>query len=130
MSLKTLLSVNAIVGLVFGLALLFAPGILLATYGLGTDGTTLLIARLLGAEFLGYNVVSLLVRNQVTEPRLGRSFVIARFLSEGLGFVVALLARLAGMGNSTVWTVVGLYALFTLGYLYFLVRGQSAYGKA
>jgi len=127
MSLKALVSFNEVVGMIFGLALLFAPGFLLATYGLGADDATLLIARLLGAEFLGFNTVSLLVREHIDEPAIGRSFVIGRCLSEGSGFAVSLLGALMGVGNGLVWVIVTLYALFTVGFLSVLLRGQAAY---
>jgi hypothetical protein len=130
MSLKTLVTVNAVVGLAFGAALLLVPGFVLATYGLATENTTLLFARLLSVGFLGFNTASFLLRNQVDDRRIGRSLVIARCLSEGGGFVVSLLGKLAGLGNNLVWTIVAIYGLFALGYLYFLARGQSAYQKA
>jgi hypothetical protein len=122
MSLRVFATINLIVGLVFGVALLAAPGFLLGTYALPTTDVTLLVARLMGAEFLGLNVLTLLLLGQLEGAPVRRAVVIARGLAEASGAVVALIGKLAGMGNAMLWSVPALYTLFALGYLYFLIR--------
>jgi hypothetical protein len=122
MSLRVLALANLIVGLVFGVGLLIAPAFLLGTYNLPTSDVTLLVARLLGAEFIGFNVMTLLVLGQLENPPVGRALVIARAASEGTAAVVAWIGKLAGMGNALLWSVPVIYTLFALGYLYCLIR--------
>jgi hypothetical protein len=122
MSLRVLALANLIVGLVFGVALLAAPAFLLGTYSLPTTEVTLLVARLMGAEFLGLNVVTLLLLPQLGSLPVRRALVVARGLSEGAGAVVALIGKLGSIGNVMLWSVPALYGIFALGYLYFLLR--------
>lgn len=122
MALRVLALLNLIVGLAFGVGLLIAPGFLLSTYGLPTSDVTLLVARLMGAEFIGLNLMTLLILGQLENPPVARALVIARGLGEGSGAVVAWIGKLAGMGNAMLWSVPALYTLFALGYLYFLIR--------
>jgi hypothetical protein len=122
MSLRTLALVNLIVGLAFGVALLAAPGLLLRSYGLLCDDVTALVGRLLGAEFVGLNVLTLLLLGQLGSAPVRRALVIARALAEGGGAIVTLIGKLQGMGNALLWSVPAIYGLFALGYLYFLIR--------
>ncbi|HEV2237211.1 MAG TPA: hypothetical protein VGR57_11170, partial [Ktedonobacterales bacterium] len=92
------------------------------TYGLHTTDVTLLVARLMGAEFLGLNLLTLLLLGQLENAPVRRAVVVARGLDEATGAVVALIGKLAGMGNAMLWSVPALYILFALGYLYFLIR--------
>jgi hypothetical protein len=96
MSLRVLALVNLIVGLLFAVLLLLVPGFLLGTYALPTTDVSLLLARLLGAEFFGYNVINLLLLPHLGSGPVRRAVVIARTLSEGSGAVVALLGKLGG----------------------------------
>lgn len=122
MSLRVLALVNSIVGLIFGVGLIFAPAYLFGTYGLQTSDVTVLVARLMGAEFLGLNVITLLLLGQLETPPVGRALVYARGLSEGAGALVAWIGKVGGMGNDLLWTVPAIYTVFALGYLYFAIR--------
>ena len=128
MSLRVLALANLIVGLIFGVGLVFAPGFLLGTYGLPTNDVTLLVARLMGAEFLGFNTMTLLVLGQLDNPPVGRALIFGRLIGEGSAALVAWIALVTGMGtvaghgNVTLWSIPAIYTLFTLGYFYFLVR--------
>jgi hypothetical protein len=128
MSLRVLALANVIVGLAFGVGLVFAPDFLLGSYGLQTSAVTVLVARLMGAEFLGFNTMTLLVLGQLENPPVGRALIFGRLLSEGSAAIVAWIAlvtgmgKVAGQGNTMLWTIPAIYTVFTLGYFYFLVR--------
>jgi hypothetical protein len=119
LKLRTLLTVNSLVGIAFGVALLAAPGLLLRLYGLPGDTTALLFARLVGAELLGINVPTWMARTSPGGPAAAFA-VIGHALSETLGFGITLAAALAGFGNQMVWSVVAIYGLFAVGNLYFI----------
>lgn len=120
--LRLLLTINSIVGILFGAVLVAAPGILFQLYGLPGGLGADLFARLLGAELLGLNLATWIVRSRPEGE--GAAFaVLGHCVSESLGFAVALGAALAHVGNGMVWSVVALFALFAAANLYFFVAG-------
>lgn len=125
MKLNTLFAINAVVAVLFGLAFVLAPGLVLSNYGLSADDTASLLARLLGVEFIGYNIVTWLAR-QMDSKQARRYVVLSHVVSESLAGIVALIAQLSGLLNPMGWTSVGIYLLFALAYAYFLFVKPSA----
>ena len=115
-----LLAVAAVIGLVFGLGLLVAPAPLLRLYGLTTDTTGLLLARLFGVEFIGYNIVAWLTRAADPFPTdsAPRALVRAHLVSETLGALVSVAAAVRGLGNPLLWTVTALYGMLAAAFLW------------
>ena len=60
------------------------------------------------------------------ESKARRGIVIALFVGDVLGFIVALLGQLSGVLNALGWSTVALYLLFALGYGYFQFVKPSA----
>lgn len=119
LNLRTFLSVNALVGIAFGVVLVAAPSFLLGMYGIPGGVGAELFARLLGAELLGLNVPTWMVRSRPEGE--GAAFaIIGHAFSETLGFAVSFGAAIARVGNAMVWSVVLIYALFSAGSLYFI----------
>lgn len=121
--LRLLLTVNSLVGILFGAVLVAAPGLLMQMYdlpgGLGAD----LFARLLGAELLGLNIGTWFVRERPEGE--GAAFaVLGHCVSETFGFAVSIGAALAHVGNGMVWSVVALFALFAAANWYYFVAGN------
>jgi hypothetical protein len=125
MKLNTLFTITAIVTLAFGVGFLFAPGPLLALYGLSIDPAGALLARFAGAAFIAFTPLTWLGR-QFSDTQVRRMLVVSIFPTFAIGFVVALLAQLAGLMNSLGWLYVALPLLFTLGYGYFLFNRSAA----
>jgi hypothetical protein len=63
------IGLNAAVGLGAGIALLVLPDVFLTVLGVSTDPTGTLVARLFGADLLGFNVTTWLVRDIRPVPR-------------------------------------------------------------
>ena len=125
MPLRTLLLIAGILGLVFGLAFLFAPRPTLALYGVSSEPTVVLLARFLGAALVQVGLVLYLIRD-VPDPRTQRGVVLGSFLGSLAGFVVALTAQFWGLVNAFGWTTVAIYGLLLLGYGSFVFgRPQS-----
>ena len=118
MKLNTFLAINAVVGLVLGVVLLLIPRVFLALNGVQTDAVGLALARLFGAEFVGFNIVTWLARNS-PDPSARRIVVLGHLISESMGFIVALLAKLSGLGNTLFWGIAAVYLIFALGFAYF-----------
>ena len=124
MKLGNLFAVNAVIAGLFGLAFIFAPARLLAQYGLAIDAGFGLVAQLFGAALIGYAILTWLVRKAAaSEAR--KAIVLALVISDGVAFVLALMAQLKGLVNSLGWSTVAIYLLLALGFAYFYFAKPS-----
>lgn len=118
MKLRNLFAVNAVIAGLFGLAFIFAPAQLLAQYGLTVDAGFALVAQLFGAALIGYSIITWLARAS-GDSEARRAIVLALFISDGVAFVLALMAQLRGLVNPLGWSTVAIYLLLALGFAYF-----------
>ena len=125
MKLKTMLVIKAVVCLVFGILFLLVPGPLMAFFGVTLDSGGIFVARLYGAALVGNLMLTWFARNDAGSEAL-RATVLALFVYDAIGFVVALMAVLSGVMNTLGWAIVGLYLLLTLGFGYFQFMKPSA----
>ena len=109
-----MLSVNAIVGMVSGVALLAAPALFLSLLGLATDQTGTTFARLYGAELAGFNVATWLVRSSLPPSR---PIVFGHVVNESLTAGVVALAAWSALGNPLVWLLALTAGGFACAYL-------------
>ena len=118
MKLGTLFIINAVIAGLFGLAFIFAPARTLASYGVTTDAQFAFVAQLFGAALLGYAVLTWSARN-AGDSATRAAVVLALFVSDGVGFVIALMAQIRGVVNQLGWSTVVIYLLLALGFAYF-----------
>jgi hypothetical protein len=118
MKLGNLFAINAVIAGLFGLAFVFAPAQLLAQYGLTIDAGFGVVAQLFGAALLGYAILTWLCR-KAGDSDARRAIVLALWISDGIAFVLALIAQLQGMVNSLGWSTVVIYLLLAIGFAYF-----------
>ena len=118
MKLRNLFIVNAVISLVFGVASVLAPALLLSLYGITLSPAGIVVTRLLGAAFLGICVLTWLARD-APDSEARRAIVLGLFVENAIGFIVALLGQLAGVPNVLGWSIVVIYLLLALGYGYF-----------
>jgi len=118
MTLGNLFIVNAVISLVFGVASVLTPALLMSFYGITLSPAGILVARLLGATFLGICVLTWFARN-AADSDARQAIVLALFVENAVGFIVALLGQLAGLANPFGWSIVAIYLLLALGYGYF-----------
>ncbi len=109
---------SAVLALGLGIALVLIPEPLVLLYGLTLPPAGIFIARLLGAEFIGYGLLAWFVRDAV-DSELRRAILLVIFATDAIGFVVALLVQLSGLMNLLGWSIVGIFLLLALGYGYF-----------
>lgn len=124
MRLKTLLTVNAVVNVIFGIGLVLMPGSVLGLFA-PMPMYNLLGSQLLGTNLIGFAVLDFLARNATEGDALRRPIVLANLLSNGIGFVLALSVQLAGTATALNWLTVVLTLLFALGYASSLVMSMS-----
>lgn len=124
MKLKTLLIIKAIVCLVLGLTVLFAPKFLYSIFGATLTAGGIFAAREYGASMMGNLMLTWFARN-ADESQARRAIVIALCIYDAVGVVVTVIAILAGVLNPLAWLVVALYLFFALGFGYFLLPGKK-----
>ena len=66
MNLALLMTINAVVAAVFGIAFVIAPGQAVSLYGVSADAPLRYIAQLFGAALLGFAVLTWMARKEVT----------------------------------------------------------------
>ena len=119
MKLSSFLIVRSIVALAYALALLLVPAFLLSLYGIISTPGLNLMSRFLGVELIAVGLLCLNAR-KFTDPGILRAILTSLLIAEAVGVVVAIYGTLSGVFNPLGWSIVLIYGLFSLGYVYFL----------
>ncbi len=125
MKLRTLFIFNSIVSFLFGSALVVVPKTLISLYGVTLTSGGAVIAQLFGSALIFVGLLCWLARNAESSEAL-QAIVLASFLESILGFVIALMAQVAGVFNILGWAAVGLYLCLAAGYGYFQLSRQPS----
>jgi hypothetical protein len=125
MKLSALMTVNAVIAGLFGIAFVVVPVRLLAIYGITADAQLALIGQLFGAALLGYALLTWTARNAAASDARG-AIVLALFVSDAIGFVVGLIAQLRNVVNQVGWSTVVIYLLLALGFGYFQFKKPAS----
>ena len=126
MKLSTLMVINAVVTAVFGIAFVLIPGQVFSLYGIVESIPGLnYMGQLFGVSLVTFAVLTWFARN--AEDSVARkAIVLALLIGDGIGFIVALIAQLAGVLNTVAWSTVAIYLFFTVGYGYFQFEKSSS----
>jgi hypothetical protein len=125
MKLNTLFIINTVVAFLFGLGFVLIPANVLSLYGIEMDATGLFVSRLLGSAFLGFGIITWMLRNSTGSAEI-RSILLAYAVSDLIGFVLALVYQMQGIANALGWSTVAIYLLLGLGFGYLYMRqGKS-----
>jgi hypothetical protein len=123
--LNTLLFINAIVALAYGLSLVVVPTLVLDLYGITSGSSEQLLARFYGVALLAFGLITWLAKD-TTDPVTQRAFITTHLISEPLGTIVSILGILNGTVNRLGWSAVAIYVLLGLGYAYFSIAKPTA----
>jgi hypothetical protein len=115
MKFSTLLLVNAVVALVYGIGLVLLPSTLLSTYGVTPGPAVNLASQLFGVELLHVGLICWFARN-VSDGPAQRALILASLIGQVIGLIVALMGTLSGVFNAVGWSAVAIYLLLGLGY--------------
>jgi hypothetical protein len=126
MKLKFWMVAKAVIVAIFGIGFLLIPATLASIYGMTLTDTGTLMARLFGGGFIFEAIVLYLSRNTDRDDVANRAIVIGVVVSNAIGFIVCLLATLAGTWNALGWLSVALFLVFGLVFAYFLFIKKSA----
>ena len=118
MKLKTLMIINAIVAIVFGVTFVIVPAQAYSLYDMTANAQLNLMGQLFGAALIGFALLTWMARN-ATDSDARRAIVLALLIADGIGFVVALIGQLSNVVNALGWSTVAIYLLLALGFGYF-----------
>ena len=119
MGLRTALTVDTILGVVFGVGFVLAPGALLSFFGIAYDVGTMYVGQMLGAAFLALSVITWFARES-SDSRLVRAVLIGLLVFDVIGVIVSVVTVLGGIMNEVGWLIVALLVLPALGKIYLL----------
>ncbi|MBN2029217.1 hypothetical protein JW824_03135 [bacterium] len=123
--MKTLMVINTIVSLIFGIAFVLVPDTVVSLYGVVSSPQLLYIGQLFGAALIGYGVLTWLVRNTaVADAR--KAILPALFIADSIGFIVAIIGQIRWVVNALGWSIVAIYLLFALGFGSFLIKKKTS----
>ena len=120
MKLSYWMAAKAVVEIVFGVCFVLAPVRLASLYGMELDQSGALMAQLFGTVFIFGSIVLWLARKEPITNAAVKAIVTAVVVSNAIGFIVSLLAKLAEVWNALGWLSVLLFLVFGLGFAYFL----------
>ena len=126
MKLSTLMVINAVISAVFGIAFVLIPWQVLALYGSNESIPAFnYMGQLFGVSLVTIAVLSWLARN--AEASVARkAIVLAFFIGDSIGFIIALIAQLGNVVNTVGWSTVAIYLLLALGFGYFQFSKSSS----
>ena len=124
MKFKTLMEIKAIVCLVLGSLILVVPDFVYSIFGTSLSPGGVFAAREYGASLIGNLMVTWYARNAI-ESEARRAIILGLCVYDILGFLVTLMAVLAGTLNVLGWAVVLLYLFFALSFGYFYIRSPK-----
>ena len=127
MTLRNFLTVASIVAFVFGLGFVFVTSPLVSYYNVTLNAGRVFIGQLFGATLIGFGALNWFART-VTDMKGLQAVVLANLVGDALGFVIALLGQMTGVGgvNQLGWSTVVIYLLLALGFAYFQFVKSSA----
>jgi hypothetical protein len=117
MKFSSVLLVNAVVALVYGIALVLLPSTVLALYGVTPGPAVNLASQLFGVGLVHIGLICWFARN-VSDSPAQRAIIIASLLGQVIGLIVSLKGTLSGVFNAMGWSAVAIYLVLALGYAY------------
>ena len=122
MKLNVLFTINTVIAGFFGILLVLVAGKFLSLYGITMNPGSLLVANLFGAALIGFALICWCARNAEESEAL-KAIILAFFIADGVGFIMALIGQLSGAVNALGWSTVAIYLFLTLGYGYLWYKG-------
>ncbi len=121
MKLSMLMALKALVCLVVGVALVLIPDTSMSWFGINLDAGGIYVGRMFGAAFLILAILLWTVKD-VSSEAAQNDIVLAVFIGDTVGLVVALIGQLSNAVNSLDWLTIVVYFLLFFGFGYFLVQ--------
>lgn len=128
MSLKSLLIVSAVLGMLLGIGFFFAPTTVMETFGVVAGEAHQHTARNFGSAVIGLAVISWVARN--AQDSVGRrAIVLGLFLYFILGSISIISFQLQGNSNIYGWFIIVLHLILAIGFGYHLFINRKSIEK-
>ncbi len=124
MSLKIVLIVAAVLGLVFGIGFALIPTQMHAGFGLTTDATGRQMARDFGVALLALAVMGWFARDS-GDSIARRAITLGLCVYFGLAAISELLWALSGVPNAVVWVIFAMMVIMAVAFGYFVVTQRG-----
>ncbi len=118
MKLKVLFIITAIIAIVFGVVFVIIPAQVYSLYDIESGAGLNYMGQLFGAALIAIGLISWQSRN-AADSDARRAIILAIFIADGIGFVIALIGQLNDVVGSLGWLTVAIYFLLSLGFGYF-----------
>ena len=119
MTYRNILTIGAVLGIIFGLGFILVPAGLLSMYNVDLNAAGLVVSQLYGTALLGLGLLNWLARS-VNDTSAQQAIVTGNLVADAIGFVVALIGQLGGATgvNSLGWSTVLIYLLLAASFAY------------
>jgi hypothetical protein len=112
--------INTIIAGIFGISFIVIPWQVLSLYGVEPNPQLNYVGQLFGAALFTFALLTWSAR-KAGDSDARKAIVMALFIGDGIGFIIALLAQLGGVVNALGWSTVVIYLFLALGFGYFQV---------
>jgi hypothetical protein len=123
MTIKLFLSIVGGLGVVHGVAFIFAPDQVASLYGLQTSPAVALVSRLFGGALVAWGSILWLAKSFRDEAAI-RAVLISTAVAEAISVCFVIQSTVAGTMNAMGWVAVLIYLFGAVGSVYFLT-GQK-----
>jgi len=120
MTIKVFLSIIAVLGVVHGIAFIFAPEQVAGAYGLTASPSSVLTARLFAGALIAWGAI-LWSAKTFRDAAAIRAVLIATAVAEAISLFVVVQATLVGTMNAMGWVAVLIYLFGAAGCGYFIM---------
>jgi hypothetical protein len=119
--MNTLFIVAMVIQTLFGLGFIFAPGALLAPFGVTFDPISKAFANLFGSALIGF-VVLLWYARKSKLPEFKMGTVYSEFIYLLISTIILLMIQLGGLMNPMGWIIVAEHSVLLVWFGYFLIK--------
>ncbi len=121
MSFQNLMTIKALVCLLFGILLVGIPDTLLSIFGTVLGDGGMFTAREYGSALFGNLFLCWFARNSI-ESDARKAIILALFVYDLIAFVVTTFTIIMGVLNPLGWAIAAIYLFFTIGFGYFMIK--------
>jgi hypothetical protein len=125
MKYQTLMIIKAVVCLCLGVPILLAPTFTYSLFGASLNPAGVFAAQEYGASLLGNLMLTWFARKAI-DSDARRAIILGLCVYDAIGFVITLIAQIAGVLGPLGWFAMAIYLFFAIGFGYFLLPQKKA----